>query len=61
MDKILPLIGNLPAIWSAVIVVLGALSALLAALIAVFVLIPGEQPEKALQGVVDAIKKISLK
>lgn len=61
MEKILPLLANLPAIWSAVVVVLGALTALLTALIAVFVLIPGDAPEKQLQAIVDAVKKISLK
>jgi hypothetical protein len=61
METLLPLLANLPAIWQAVIVVLGAASALLTALIALFVLVPGAQPEKALQAMVDAIKKISLK
>lgn len=61
MENLLPLLANLPAIWQAVIVVLGAASALLTALIALFVLIPGDIPEKQLQAVVDAIKKISLK
>jgi hypothetical protein len=61
MENLLPIIANLPAIWQAVVVVLGAVSALLTALIALFVLIPGAQPEKALQAVVDAVKKISLK
>lgn len=41
--------------------VLGAGSAVLMGLIAVFMLIPGNQPEKFLQGVVDIIKKFSAK
>lgn len=40
---------------------LGAISAALAALIVVFQIIPGEQPEKALQAVVDFIEKFSKK
>lgn len=61
MEQILPLLANLPAIWAAVLVVLGAVSALLTALVALFVLIPGDQPEKALQALADTVKKISLK
>lgn len=38
-----------------------ALNAVLVALIALFMLIPGEQPEKFLQQVVDFISKFSLK
>lgn len=41
--------------------VLGAVSALLSALIALFMLIPGEQPEKALKAIVDVIAKLSRK
>ena len=40
---------------------IGAATGLLAALIVVFQLIPGEQPEKALQFVLDFIKKYSIK
>lgn len=40
---------------------LGALTALVAALIAVFSLIPGEQPEKFLRGVLDVLTKFSKK
>jgi len=38
-----------------------AVHGILAALIALFLLIPGEQPEKALQGVVDFIERFSKK
>lgn len=39
----------------------GALTAVLSALIALFLLIPGEQPEKTLQAVVDFLSKFSAK
>lgn len=38
-----------------------ALVTVLISLIAFFMLIPGDQPEKALQGAVDFLKKFSLK
>lgn len=41
--------------------ILNALLALLGAVIGICLLIPGDQPEKALQGVVDFLKKISNK
>lgn len=41
--------------------ILGAVSGLLAALIVVFELIPGEQPEKALRSVVEILAKFSRK
>ena len=41
--------------------VVASLVAALSALIVLFALIPGDQPEKALQGVVDFIKKLSRK
>jgi hypothetical protein len=40
---------------------LGAITALLTAVIAICQLIPGDQPEKFLQGVVDLISKFSRK
>ena len=40
---------------------LGALTALLGAVIAIAQLIPGEQPEKSLQAVVDFLAKFSKK
>jgi hypothetical protein len=40
---------------------IAALSALLSAIIAIALLIPGDQPEKALQGVVDFLAKFSRK
>lgn len=42
-------------------IVLGAVVALLGALIVLFMAIPGEQPEKALQSVVDFLSKFSKK
>jgi hypothetical protein len=58
MDKILVagqwLVAHGPEIVSAVM-------ALLSGVIAVSLLIPGEQPEKALQGVVEFLKKFSKK
>lgn len=41
--------------------ILGAVSALLSGVIAITLLIPGEQPEKALQAAVDFLKKFSKK
>lgn len=40
---------------------LGAITALLGAVIAIAQLIPGEQPEKSLQAVVDFLSKFSRK
>lgn len=40
---------------------LGAITALCAAFIAVFSLIPGEQPEKFLRGVLDVLTRFSRK
>lgn len=52
---------NYSAVLAAGVVVLGALHGLLLALIALFMLIPGEQPEKFLQGVADFVEKYSKK
>ena len=41
--------------------IIAAVVALLSGVIAVSLLIPGEQPEKALQGIVDFISKFSRK
>lgn len=41
--------------------ILGAVSALLSGVIAISLLIPGDQPEKALQSAVDFLKKFSKK
>ena len=54
MDVVAWLIANGPHLVSAVVGVLTAL-------IALFMLIPGEQPEKFLQQCVDFIEKYSLK
>ena len=42
-------------------IVISAVVALLTGVIAVSLIIPGEQPEKALQGIVDFLKKFSVK
>jgi len=54
---------NMMVVWLATngVEFLGALTAVLSALIALFLLIPGEQPEKALQAIVDFLKKFSVK
>jgi hypothetical protein len=58
MDKVLVagqwLVAHGPEIVSAIM-------ALLSGVIAISMLIPGEQPEKALQGVVEFLKKFSKK
>lgn len=41
--------------------IIGALDAVILALIALFLLIPGEQPEKALRSVAALLEKISKK
>jgi hypothetical protein len=41
--------------------VLGAITALLTAVIAIASFIPGDQPEKALQAVVDVLQRLSRK
>lgn len=48
------LVGN----WSGL---LNSIIAILTALVVFFMLIPGDQPEKALQAIVNFIKKFSLK
>jgi hypothetical protein len=42
-------------------VLLGGMIMILTGLITIFMLVPGEQPEKALQSIVDFIKKFSVK
>jgi hypothetical protein len=54
MDQILVVLAKLPEI-------LGLANAVLLPLIALCMVIPGEQPEKALQAVVDFIAKFSKK
>lgn len=41
--------------------ILGAVTAVITALITLFLIIPGDQPEKSLQSVLDFLKKFSLK
>lgn len=52
------LIAFLAANW---LQLLAALHALLLALVAFFLLIPGDQPEKAIKGVADFLEKFSVK
>lgn len=54
IEFIMGLVGNLGGYVNAIL-------AVLMALIALFMLIPGDQPEKALQGIVDFITKFSRK
>ena len=54
MEEVIVVLGKLPEYITALV-------AVLVALIAFFALIPGEQPEKALQKVVDVIAKLSKK
>ena len=42
-------------------IIIGAVVAILSGIIGIALLIPGEQPEKALQGVVDFLSKFSKK
>ena len=51
-------IGWILANWQSVV---GAVSSILVGVIAISLLIPGDQPEKALQGVVDFLKQFSKK
>lgn len=59
MDTLLGL--DWTALFPALLNLLGAVSVFLGALIAVFTIIPGDQPEKALQAIVDFISKFSKK
>lgn len=58
MDKILEIAKFVGANYQAIIT---AVVAVLAALVGLFTLIPGDQPEKALQGIVDFLSKFSAK
>jgi hypothetical protein len=56
MENLISLVQNVDLFaW------LGAITALLGAVIAIAQLIPGEQPEKSLQAVVDFLSKFSRK
>ena len=61
MDFVLGLLDKGPELMTAALVVLGAFTTLLTALIGLFMLIPGEQPEKALQAFVNLLKPFSNK
>ena len=54
LSKITEIMGNLPTY-------LGLLTGLLTAILAIALVIPGQQPDKFLQGAVDILKKFSKK
>ena len=54
ITKVSAVLGNLP-------VYLTAVTALLSAIVGVALLVPGDQPEKFLKGVVDILSKFSRK
>jgi len=54
MEKVIAVFQKLPEI-------IGALDAILLALIALFILIPGDQPEKSIRKIADFIGKFSRK
>lgn len=58
MEAVLKLFADLSANWQEY---LGAATACAAGLLAVALIIPGDQPDKALQGIVDFLKKFSKK
>lgn len=58
MEQIMRILGLIVEHGPAII---SALVSVLSALVALFMLIPGEQPEKALQGIVDFVAKFSRK
>lgn len=58
MDKVLEIVKWILAVGPELI---AALIAVLGALIAMFLIIPGPQPEKFLQGIADFLKKFSKK
>lgn len=58
MEQILAIIGWISAHY---MVVISAVVGILTGLIAIFLLIPGDQPEKFLQSIVDFLKGISNK
>ena len=58
MEQIVSVIGFISLNYQAII---AALVALFSGVIAVALLIPGEQPEKTLQGIVDFLSKFSKK
>ena len=58
MEKIIELVKAAIEMGPSII---SAVMALLSGVIAIALLIPGEQPEKALQGVVEFLKKFSKK
>lgn len=61
MDFVLGLIDKGPELLTSFLVVIGAFTGFLTALIGFFMLIPGPQPEKALQAVVNFLKFFSKK
>lgn len=58
MDTVMSIFNFILANYQAI---LSGVTGLLSAIIAIALIIPGEQPEKALQGVVDFLSKFSKK
>lgn len=58
MDKVLEIIKWAVSVGPEII---SSLVLVLTSLVAFFLLIPGDQPEKAIQGIVDFLKKFSKK
>lgn len=58
MEKLLPIVNFISANPGAI---LNAVTGLLSAVIVICMMIPGEQPEKALQAIVDFLQKFSKK
>ena len=61
MEAIQPVIDFVLHFYVNYAAILGAVVAVLTALIGLFMLVPGEQPEKALQVALDFIKRFSKK
>lgn len=61
MELIQALLANWQEIAAAGVMVLGAVAGLLAALYTLFLLIPGEQPDKTIKGILEFTKRFSRK
>jgi hypothetical protein len=61
MDMINELLANWQNILNAALLVVGAFTGFLGALYALFVLIPGEQPDKTIKAFLDFTSRISKK
>lgn len=58
MEMILSIIAFMSVNWMAMV---GGITTILVGIIAIALVIPGEQPEKFLQPIVDFLKKLSVK